>query len=148
MIVVATDAEYSLAKDRFPKEKILKTGVGGVNVIKVLIDVSKDTPILNFGYVGSRALPVGDEVWVKSCVLYHPNVAYSEEVFELDFPKGANYARCYTSGDFVVGTDIIEPAVFDMELAYILALGFTNVRSLKMVSDNLNIKQYEEETKK
>lgn len=52
--------------------------------------------------------------------------------------------KCYTSNDFVLNTDIKEPCVFDMELAYIMALGFKRVKSIKIVSDNLSIKEYEQ----
>ena len=50
---------------------------------------------------------------------------------------------CYTSNDFVLETKIKDPVVFDMELAYILALGFEEVESIKIVSDNLSLKEYE-----
>jgi hypothetical protein len=94
--------------------------------------------ILNFGYVGSNNIPIGTEVKIGKCKLYHPNVEYKEPEFELngDVP-------CYTSNDFVLETKIKEPVVFDMELAYILALGFEDVESIKIVSDNLSLKEYE-----
>ena len=47
-----------------------------------------------------------------------------------------------------VQTDITEPVVFDMELAHILALGFTNVKSTKIVSDTLNFEEYEHNVEK
>lgn len=36
-----------------------------------------------------------------------------------------------------------ENNVFDMELAFIMAMGFKNVKSEKIVSDNLNLKEFE-----
>ena len=57
-----------------------------------------------------------------------------------------NYT-CYTSADFVTHTDIKEPCVFDMELAFILALGYRNIQAIKVVSDNLDKKQYDKTTK-
>lgn len=142
MIVVATDEEYKLAKKRFKGQKIIKTGVGGINVIKKLKHFPKWLKITNFGYVGSNNIPIGTEIRVDNCKLYHPNVKYEEPVYKLD-----GDTTCYTSNDFVLETKIKEPVVFDMELAYILALGFKNVESIKIVSDNLSLSQYEEEIK-
>ena len=142
MIVVATDEEYKLAKKRFKGHKIVKTGVGGINVLNTLKRAKKSLKIVNFGYVGSNVLPIGTEVRVGECKLYHSNVEYEEPTYKLD-----GDITCYTSNDFVLKTDIKEPVVFDMELAYILALGFKNVESIKIVSDNLSLKDYEENIK-
>lgn len=143
MIVVATDEEFKLAQTRFKDQKIVKTGVGGINVLKTLKNLNKNIKILNFGYVGSNNLAIGSEIKVGKCKLYHPNVEYKEEEFILD-----GNITCYTSNDFVLETKIKEPCVFDMELVYILALGFKKVESIKIVSDNLSLKQYEKEIKK
>lgn len=142
MIVVATDEEYKLAKKRFKRHLIVKTGVGGINVLNTLKEADKWQKITNFGYVGSNVIPIGTEVRIGECRLYHPNVEYEEPVYKLD-----GDITCYTSNDFVLETNIKEPVVFDMELAYILALGFKNVESIKIVSDNLSLSQYEEEIK-
>lgn len=141
MIVVATDAEVEIAKKRFPKARIVCTGVGGANVYEALKDYAKDTEIINYGYAGSNMIPVGVTVTVGKCKLYHPNVEYNEKIYEL----GGDYP-CYTAGDFVLETKINEPCVFDMELAYILAMGFTNVKSIKIISDSLNLEEYERST--
>lgn len=142
MIVVATDEEYRLAQKRFKGQKIVKTGVGGINTYRALKDKDKKQDITNFGYVGSNNIPIGTEVKIGKCKLYHPNVEYNEPEFEL---KGD--ITCYTSNDFVLKTEIKEPVVFDMELAYILAMGFENVESIKIVSDNLSLKEYEKNIK-
>lgn len=134
LIVVATPEEVGLVKDR---SNILITGVGGLNVIRALQDVPRSTPLFNIGYAGSNFLKVGTEVSIGSVRLYHPNVDYKEPEFEL-----FGNMLCYTSNDFVLETDIKEPCVFDMELAYILAMGFKFVTARKVVSDNLNLHQY------
>lgn len=144
MIVVATDEEYKLAKKRYPHKKIVQTGVGASNVIRTLKKYPKWIPIINFGYVGSNNIPIGTEVNVCISLLHHPNVQYKEPIYHLEFKNPETDVICYTSNDFVLQTDIKEPCVFDMELAYILALGFKNVKSIKIVSDNLNIEEYEE----
>lgn len=137
MVVVATEEEYTRAKKLFKGHKIVKTGVGGTNIVRVLKNYPKWLKIINFGYVGSNVLPVGTKVEVSSCKLYHPNVEYEEITYNLN-----GWCKCYTSNDFVLNTNIEEPVVFDMELAYILALGFKDVKSIKIVSDNLSLKEY------
>lgn len=142
MIVVATDEEYRLAKHLFKKQIIIKTGVGGINVYKKLKHFPKWLKITNFGYVGSNYFPAGTPIRVGECQLYHPNVEYKEPIFKL---KGN--VKCYTSNDFVLKTKIKDPCVFDMELAYILAMGFKRVQSIKLVSDNLSLKEYKKKIK-
>ena len=143
MIVVATNEEYQLAQQRFANEEIIKTGVGGLNVIIALKDIDRNTAIINFGYAGSNNIPIGTEVKIGVSKLYHPNVEYEEPIFTLN-----GEITCYTSNDFVLETKIKEPVVFDMELAYILGLGFKNVESIKIISDNLSLKQYETTTER
>ena len=140
LIVVATDKEYKLAKKRFKHRIIITTGVGGINVVRKLKRLPKWLKITNFGYVGSNNIPIGTEVKVRWCKLYHPCVEYKEPIFVLGVHEGV---PCYTSNDFVLETPINQPSVFDMELAYILALGFKRVESIKIVSDNLSLKEYE-----
>ena len=140
IVVVATEEEYQLALTRFKGHKIIKTGVGGINVVSKLKRLPKWLKIINFGYVGSNTLSIGTEVQIGESKLYHPNVEYEEITYKLN-----GDTICYTSNDFVLETKIEKPCVFDMELAYICALGFKNVESIKTVSDNLSLKQYEEE---
>lgn len=142
IVVVATDEEYNLAKKRFKRAHVVKTGVGGINVWKRLKRFPKWLKIANFGYVGSNVIPVGTEVKIKECSLYHPNVEYDEPTFKLN-----GDVKCYTSNDFVLETKIKEPVVFDMELAYICTM-FKHVESIKIVSDNLSLNEYEKEIKK
>ena len=141
MIVVATDTEYELAKERFENQKIIKTGIGALNIAKTLKNYPKHIKITNFGYAGSNNIPKDTEVKVGTCKLYHPNVEYAEPEYNLN-----GDTPCYTSVDFVTSTKIKEPAVFDMELAFILGLGFTNVESIKIISDNLSLEEYKEKT--
>ena len=136
MIVIACKNELELTKGH--NDTIIITGVGPLNIIESLKNLDKDTPILNIGYAGSNKLPVGTVVEVGESRLYHPNADFNSPEYKL-----SGDIKCYTSNDFVLHTDIEEPVVFDMELAYILALGFTNVKSIKIVSDNLDIKEYE-----
>ena len=139
VIVVAADLEYNQIKP-LTNIKIIKTGIGYTNIIKALKNLNKQTPIINIGYAGSNTIPRGEVVKVKNCYTYHPNAGeFKEDVYKLN-----GNVNCYTSGDFVLETKIKEPVVFDMELASICALGFKNVESYKVVSDTLNMKQFEE----
>ena len=139
MIVIAMEEER---KKFGPDEEVLVTGVGAVNILNTLKDVPRDTPILNIGYAGSNCIPIGTRVRVGKVELYHPHYAYEEPVFRLD-----GDVPCYTSCDFVVETDIKEPCVFDMELAFILAMGFTNVSAEKIVSDSLSKEEFQQAIK-
>lgn len=143
MIIVATAAEEKIAKTMWPSERVLVTGVGGLNVIRALSGIDRGTEIINFGYAGSNVLPIGETVSVGKCKLYHPNVEYAEPEFELE-----GDILCLTSNDFVTRASETQPVVFDMELAYILAMGFGNVRSIKIVSDNLSLQEYERQVEK
>lgn len=144
IIVVATDEEYKLAKKRFKHQIIIKTGVGGINVIRKLRRLPKWIKIINFGYAGSNNLPIGTEVRIGFCMHYHKTV-FDEKAYIVG--KKTDYMWCLTSDEFVEEYSGRESVVFDMELAYILALGFKRVESIKIVSDNLSLKQYEEEIK-
>ncbi len=136
MIVIAMEEER---KKFGPEEEVLVTGVGAINILRALQDLPRDTPIHNIGYAGSSKIPIGTRVRVGRVELYHPHYAYEEPVFQLD-----GDVPCYTSCDFVVETEIKEPCVFDMELAFILAMGFTNVTAEKIISDSLSKEEFQQ----
>lgn len=140
MIVVATEEEYSRFKSY--GQDIIKTGVGYGNVFKALADIPRGTPIINIGYAGSNSIPIGKECVISECRHYHPNVEFDEAIYKL-----CGEYVCYTSDDFVTHTDIAEPVVFDMELYAILSMGFTDVTAIKIISDNLSLKEYEKEVR-
>lgn len=147
IIVVATVEEEKIARKRFKGHRIIKTGVGGINVIRALKDVPKWHKILNFGYAGSDHLPIGTEVKVGYCSHYH-DTEYDEIAYwKLGDPEDQIW--CYTSDEFVEDYDGghagFAGVIFDMELAYIIALGFKRIESIKIISDNLSLKQYEEQ---
>lgn len=141
IIAVATKSEEQLARSRYKDIPIIVTGIGGTNVIKALNHLPKTIKILNIGYAGSNYLPIGTEVRVGKCKLHHPHVKYKEELYKLE-----GDTLCFTSTDFVIESTCQTPCVYDMELAFICALGF-KVEAIKIVSDNLNLKEYEENIK-
>ena len=134
------------------------TGVGALNVLRALRDVPRDTEVLNIGYAGSANFEVGSLVEVTDVCLNHPNVTYPEPTLRLltggNLIPAASYrsedgqksalllqARCYTNTDFVLQSDYRD-CVFDMELAFIAGMGFTRLRAIKHVSDNLSLYAY------
>ena len=131
MIVVAMPEEVKLVEET--GEPILITGVGAINVIEALQSFPRGTPIRNVGYAGSNVIPVGTRCRIGKVASYHPNADFIDKGYILD-----GDVTCLTASDFVLATDIKIPCVFDMELAFILALGFQNVTSIKIVSDNLS----------
>lgn len=129
-------------------DKVIVTGVGALNVWKALQNEPRDELIVNVGYCGSNVLPIGTLCSPEEVELYHPNVSYAEKDLEgLDAYIHMNHAKCYTGIDFVTETKIKEPVIFDMELAFIVGMGFEYIRAVKKVSDNLSLKEYEENSK-
>ena len=132
------------------KEEIIFTGVGAINVIRKLMDLDREAEIYNIGYAGSANFDLGTWVEVTEVRLNHPNVTYPEPELNnlspaLPSREGVKRAICYSNTDFVMASDY-KDCVFDMELAFIAALGFKNLHSLKYVSDNLSLHAYHELT--
>ncbi|MBQ6776972.1 MAG: hypothetical protein IJP52_01505 [Paludibacteraceae bacterium] len=153
LIVIAEEGERALISKYLPDclWPVRVTGVGAINIIRSLRDVPRDTHVLNIGYAGSANFEIGTRVEVTEVRLHHPNVTYDEPVLMLDalnmglFPIADRQAVCYSNTDFVLQSDYHD-CVFDMELAYIAALGFEQVSALKIVSDNLSLHDYHQLT--
>jgi hypothetical protein len=158
LVVIAEKEELKLVEQLgFNHYPVLITGVGALNVIDALKDIPKDTNLINIGYAGSKDLEPGKFYTVNMVSLYHPNVDYSEHQYELGWiPWGVEAeteddepmipVKCLTGTDFVLESNV-NGCVFDMELAYIKALGFENVIAYKYVSDNLDLQEYREKLK-
>lgn len=143
LIVIASPCELELARKEIElngwrQAAIAVVGVGGLNVIQALAQIDKDAEILNVGYAGSTDIPIGTRVEVQGVALYHPNVEYKETSYHIN----ETGVMCWTSNDFVLKSDK-KGCVFDMELAYICAMGFNNVKAVKYVSDNCSYEEYE-----
>ena len=156
-IFIAEEGERSLLEKAheelglsFADAEIIVTGVGGINIIRSLQNLDREAEVLNIGYAGSANFNVGTWVEVTEVRLNHPNVTYPEPALQLstfDFRLStiAKQAVCYTNCDFVLASDYRD-CVFDMELAFIAALGFKQIHSIKYVSDNLSLHTYHEHT--
>lgn len=150
LIVIAEKEELKLVEELgYGDEPVLITGVGGMNVINALKNIPKNEQIINIGYAGSNNLNIGTRVAVSVAKTLHEKANFTEQS-KCCYVKTENdfdvVAPCYTSTDFVTKTKIKEDCVFDMELAFICSL-FDNVWAIKVVSDNLNKKQYKEKIK-
>ena len=168
IIVMAEEGELSLldkAKEQLGLDlrdaQLIYTGVGAINIIRSLAGLDRDAEVYNIGYAGSANFEIGTWVEVTEVRLNHPNVTYPEP--ELQLSPGASSRRngksglrreglspitksvCYTNTDFVLASDY-KDCVFDMELAFIAALGFKQLHSLKYVSDNLSLHTYHDLT--
>ena len=160
-IIMAEEGERELlAKAReqlgldLSDAEIIFTGVGAINIIRSLQSLDRDAELYNIGYAGSANFDLGTWVEVSEVRLNHPNVTYPEPRLPLiDESLGAELplvhdtlrAVCYTNTDFVLASDY-KDCVFDMELAFIAALGFKHLHALKYVSDNLSLHAYHELT--
>ena len=142
-LVLATKEELDIVKFTSP---IIITGIGALNVMRALSSIPRDAKLLNVGYCGSGAFKRGETVTIDSCTLWHPGIKYEEPIFSLFPVEGYPKANCYTITDF--GGDKAVNGVFDMELAFILGMGFSNVRAIKCVSDNCDYEEYEQMIKK
>ena len=131
------------------KEEIIFTGVGAINIIRSLQNLDRSAELYNIGYAGSANFDLGTWAEVTEVRLNHPNVTYAEPELKISNLKSqisnCRRAICYTNTDFVLASDY-KDCVFDMELAFIAALGFKNLHSLKYVSDNLSLHAYHELT--
>ena len=142
-LVTATERELDLPFARALREGgrvPIVTGIGGTNVILALRALPRDADIINVGFCGSSVFDKGSSLWVHDCRLWHPHVDFEERTFKL---QESGLVTCLTAGDFVTDAyKLPANAVVDMELAYIAALGFASLQSVKYVSDNLNLKEY------
>lgn len=123
--------------------RIIITGVGMMNTIRALKDVDRSATILNLGYAGTNSLEVGKCYQVSGAATHHSLANFREEMTWLDqyFMDREAYP-CYSSTDFATQSKIEHPALFDMELAAIAAMGFNKVMSIKKVSDKLDYDEY------
>ena len=157
-IVMAEEGERALldkAREQLGLDlgdaELIFTGVGAINIIRSLQGLDREAEVFNIGYAGSANFDLGTWVEVTEVRLNHPNVTYPEPELKLPITNdqwpiaNCRQAICYSNCDFVLASDYRD-CVFDMELAFIAALGFKHLHSLKYVSDNLSLHAYHEHT--
>jgi hypothetical protein len=160
-IILAEEGERSLIPEveqslgcSLQEWEVIITGVGAINVIRSLSSLDRDAELLNIGHAGSANFEIGTLVEVTEVRLNHPCVTYPEPVLKLspitnhqspiiNHKSPLTQSVCYSNCDFVLQSDYRD-CVFDMELAFIAALGFRTLHSIKHVSDNLSLHTYRE----
>ena len=161
IILMAEEGELSLLEKvreqvglDLQDAKVIFTGVGAINVIRNVQHLDREAEVYNIGYAGSANFDIGTWVEVTEVRLNHPNVTYKEPEVKLSsirdteipgYRDNATKAVCYSNCDFVLASDY-KDCVFDMELAFIAAMGFKHLHSLKYVSDNLSLHAYHDLT--
>lgn len=145
VVVIAEENERKLVEQYLPecRDNVIVTGVGAFNIIQSLRNLSLDTEIINIGYAGSTNFEIGSVMEVSESKLNHPSVTYEEPMYKLEVSGKYPQAICYTNTDFVLQSRYND-CLFDMELAFIMVMGFGKVRSIKIVSDNLSLHTYRE----
>ena len=160
-IILAEEGERSLIPEveqslgcSLQEWEVVITGVGAINVIRALSPLDRDAELLNIGNAGSANFEIGTLVEVTEVRLNHPCVTYPEPALPLspitnhqsqitNHKSQMTQSPCYSNCDFVLQSDYRD-CVFDMELAFIAALGFRTLHSIKHVSDNLSLHTYRE----
>lgn len=144
-ILVATDAEYTLAKTYLKGFDIVQTGVGPNGVVSALCklpDLKED--VINVGFCGSNRHPVGSVLRVKRTY----SGGYVQPGDKTDGKLLSDRGElCYTSDHFIYSSDSRVPVLYDMELQYIAASTLNLLGAVKIVSDNLSMGEYEENVK-
>lgn len=117
---------------------VIVTGVGASNIIKVITqtDIRPTDNVINVGYAGSSCFNVGEVLSVGMVQLINDN--YDNTSYYLNNLTSA-VANCYTANTFIENGNY---QLVDMELFYLMCFGFQDLKSLKIVSDNLNYKEF------
>lgn len=139
LIVIATPAELAIAEEHFrglTMPPVLVTGIGAMNVIQALKDLPRDMKIYNFGYAGAKGFPIGKKYRIGS-VRMLCSIETGSPMFDISYTG----ETCYTSTDFVRRAHQ-EKVIYDMELAFICALGFEDIEAYKVISDSCNFEEY------
>lgn len=145
VILVATTEEFHLVKEHIHGYTIVQMGVGASNVIRTISCAPFDKSncdFINIGFAGSNTLPVGTVAEVSQTFrLLNGKVEFADplngqRLCDHGFP-------CFTSNNFVTENTSEEPVLYDMELNYIAAFPISLIGAVKIVSDNLDVCEYE-----
>lgn len=139
-IICAEEEEAKNLTIQSENIKIHITGAGLYNVLKYpRIVLNKNDMLLNIGYAGSNIFRPGEVFSVSSCERLYPSKIINEKKQFLE-PFYFLGAECYTADDFIEYA-FRELNLVDMELYY-LSLLYPQIRSIKIISDNLNYKDF------
>lgn len=139
-IICAEEQEAQNIQVKSENIKLHVTGAGLYNVLKYpRIFLKPLDLVLNIGYAGSNVFKPGEIFSVSSCERFKPSQIIKEKKQYL-YPFYFLGAECYTADDFV-DSSFKEVPLVDMELYY-LSLLYPNIRAIKIISDNLNYKDF------
>lgn len=102
--------------------------------------ISEDDIVVNVGYCSAHGFRVGMIVEPIVSLISRNGVGYWDDVSadvlaqHFDVPKAA----CFTVNDFVPEPMTRNPAIYDMELAYLTSPRCKKLYCLKIVNDSLN----------
>lgn len=139
LVIVANKAEAKIAKKLFKNHQIKVIGEGFYQVLTNLKGISKKQPLINFGMAGGVGYKINQTVEVGTSKLLTTTRNIKSKTFKLS----NSGVVCYTANDFVLRNNTKnQKCIFDMELYYILALGYNVIKSIKLISDNLDLDRY------
>lgn len=132
---------------------LLITGIGIANILQKLHKLKNinldNYRIFNIGYVGSKDFEIGDVVEISIFKRLNPpklvqglDIVLMNQICYPDF----QIATLYTADDFVQGMELPKKSVVDMEGFYLRCI-FPNIMVLKIVSDNLDMKTFDKNTR-
>lgn len=145
VILTATKEEYRLVLENLKGYTVVRMGVGASNVIRTISNApfpKTDCLFINVGFCGSNMLPVGTVAKVrKTFRLVDSAVEFEDPLNGVSL--GEDGYDCVTSNSFVTESTSSSPVLYDMELNYIAAFPIELLGAVKIVSDNLDVTQYE-----
>lgn len=147
-IFVATEEEKNaLIPDKYKRDTII-TGVGIINTLKVVqgnLYVLRNEKIVNVGYAGSHDIKPGT-IWMIAENQMYQESEVKQGYRVLKTVKDVPIQRCLTASDFLSNTNRKDKFLVDMELA--AYSNINNLYSIKVVSDNLDMEDYDKALQK
>lgn len=145
VILTATKEEYSLVLENLKGYTVVRMGVGASNVIRTISNMpftKTNCHFINVGFCGSNKLPVGTVAKVRKTFRLVDNAVEFEDPLN-GVSLGKDGYDCITNNSFVTESTTDTPVLYDMELNYIAAFPIELLGAVKIVSDNLDVTQYE-----
>ena len=171
LFVIALEKEAKIIKEHYNLDEITNNYYKKDNIELIITDISRNGitgslinllydydidyrnyTMINVGMVGSNNLRINDVYMVNNSYGYNfdltpfgdPLYKAPYSPYKMDILENEKLADCYTSDSFVTSTDIKTDALFDMELNSIVTFPFKKKYSIKVISDSLNDKEFNE----
>ena len=143
MLVVLCAEIEEAQKIKCSRALTVITGAGMCNALKIAgLHLSPNDTIINVGYVGSNKYSIGSVVAVDGCKRFVPSITMPEPTIRFaPIFRLPESDLCYTADNFIEGEFDKELPLVDMELYYYASI-YPQIKSIKIVSDNLNYSDY------